>query len=183
MFSRIRILFGEKRLQLTQCEQSGGTIEVDGRQVTSSELKTEIKNLEAARQRGKAFVVNEKMGENLKASLNEDYQSAEQVFGQKSRLLEHDAQYRRAVASSKGWETAGNMFKQMGDMLNTLTQQLNAMKQASATEYEATQKTDEAAREESNDLAASAQQLVKTVLDLLQAVQAAENQSIQRIMA
>ena len=57
------------------------------------------------------------------------------------------------------------------------------MKQASATEYEATQKTDEAAREESNDLAASAQQLVKTVLDLLQAVQAAENQSIQRIMA
>ena len=181
--NRLEATLSEKRLQLSQCEQHGGKIELDGRQVTSSELKTEIKNLEAARQRGKAFVVNEKMGEDLKASLNEDFQTAERVFGQKSQLLEHDAQYRKAIVASKGWETAGNMFKQVGDMLNNLTQQLNAMRQASATEYEAMQKTDEAAREESNDLAASAQQLVKAVLDLLQAVQAAENQSIQRIMA
>ncbi len=174
---------GARRLQLAECERNGGTLEVGGQKVTAKQLKAEIADLEAARHWGKAHVVNEKMQNGLAESLAGDYKAAHAVFELKSNLLNQNAEYRKATAAVRGWQMGGDIFRQSGDLLNGLTNHLNSMRQAAATEYEAAQKTDEAAREESNDLAASAQQLLQTVLDLLRAVQSAENQSIQRIMA
>ncbi len=167
---------GSKRLALLEAEKIGNKDEVKA-------FKNEIKTLEGARQYGKAYVIDEKMTNNLSESLANDYKSAEHVFGQKAALLDHNAEYREAKASAQKWTTISQLLHQSGELGNTISQQVNAMLQASATEYEAAAKTDEAAREESNDLAANAQQLLKTVLDLLQAVQQAEAQSIQRIMA
>ena len=119
----------------------------------------------------------------LTQSLAADIEAADKAFGKATQMLEHDAAYKAAEAKARGWQTASELLRQTGSLLESVTQSVTGMQQAAATEYEAAAKTAEDARAESDDLATSAQQLVQSVLDLLQAILAAENQSINQIVA
>ncbi len=148
-----------------------------------SSLKGQVKDLTAARQYMRATCVNEKMKNGMIGSLSNDTASAKAKLDHEVELLNANEEYRDANLMAQRFASISDIAKQTGDMLTSLSQNLNSMRQAEATEYEAAEKTDQSAYDESNDLVASAQQLLQSVLDLLKAVQSAENQSIQRIMA
>lgn len=176
--SQLEAKLGDKRLELTQLERDPTT-----NKDAIKAAKTEIADLEKQRTWGRAHVTDEKMKGGHTASLAADIESAEQSFGKATKMLEHDAAYKAAESKAHGWQTAGDLLRQTGMLLDSVTQSVTGMQQATATEYEAASKTAEAARAESDDLATSAQQLVQSVLDLLQAILAAENQSINQIVA
>ena len=176
--SQLEAKLGAKRLELTQLERNPA--------VNKAEIKAakaEIADLEQQRTWGRAYVTDQKMKGGYTDSLADDIEAAEQSFGKATKMLEHDAAYKSAEARAHGWQTASDLLRQTGQLLEGITQSVTGMQQAAATEYEAAAKTAEDARAESDDLATSAQQLVQSVLDLLQAILAAENQSINQIVA
>lgn len=176
--AQLEAKLGAKRLELTQLERGGGA---DKAAVKAA--KAEIADLERQRAWGRAYVTDRKMQGGLTQSLAADIEAADKAFGKATQMLEHDAAYKAAEAKARGWQTASELLRQTGSLLESVTQGVTGMQQAAATEYEAAAKTAEEARAESDDLASSAQQLVQSVLDLLQAILAAENQSINQIVA
>ena len=189
---RLEAKLGAKELELTQLEDADHPVDADdGHELTKAEreqkisaLKTEIKTLKAQVKWGKAYVVDTKMREPaLSASLAADIVSTEESLDKKAKRLKFDAQYKAAEASGRAWGTVGNIFEQLGRALTAVTQGATGMKEAAASEFDATAKSDEAAMQESADLVNSAQELIRAVMDLLRAVLAAENQSINQIVA
>ena len=176
--SQLEAKLGAKRLELTQLERNPAANKAE-----IKAAKAEIADLEQQRTWGRAYVTDQKMKGGYTDSLADDIEAAEQSFGKATKMLEHDAAYKAAEARAHGWQTASDLLRQTGQLLEGITQSVTGMQQAAATEYEAAAKTAEDARAESDDLATSAQQLVQSVLDLLQAILAAENQSINQIVA
>ena len=176
--SQLEAKLGAKRLELTQLERDPAANKAE-----IKAAKAEIADLEQQRTWGRAYVTDQKMKGGYTDSLAADIDAAEQSFGKATKMLEHDAAYKSAEARAHGWQTASDLLRQTGQLLEGITQSVTGMQQAAATEYEAAAKTAEDARAESDDLATSAQQLVQSVLDLLQAILAAENQSINQIVA
>lgn len=176
--SQLEAKLGAKRLELTQLERDPAANKAE-----IKAAKAEIADLEQQRTWGRAYVTDQKMKGGYTDSLAADIEAAEQSFGKATKMLEHDAAYKSAEARAHGWQTASDLLRQTGQLLEGITQSVTGMQQAAATEYEAAAKTAEDARAESDDLATSAQQLVQSVLDLLQAILAAENQSINQIVA
>ncbi len=176
--TRLEARLGAAKLELTQLESAQP---VDTAAVANQ--KTEIANLEQQRTWGRAYVTDQKMQNGLTASLAADIESADQAFGKTTQMLAHNADYKAAMAKAQGWQTASDLLRQTGMLLESVTRGVTSMQEATATEYAAEEKTHENARAESDDLATSAQQLVQSILDLLQAVLAAENQSINQIVA
>ena len=176
--SQLEAKLGAKRLELTQLERDPAANKAE-----IKAAKAEIADLEQQRTWGRAYVTDQKMKGGYTDSLAADIEAAEQSFGKATKMLEHNADYRAAEARAHGWQTASDLLRQTGQLLEGITQSVTGMQQAAATEYEAAAKTAEDARAESDDLATSAQQLVQSVLDLLQAILAAENQSINQIVA
>ena len=187
--ARLESALGAKELELVELENPPANAE-EGQQMTSAEraqrietLKGEIKDLKAQVKWGKAHVVEAKMRNGLVESLAQDYELGQGSLKQKAKMLKFDARYKAASASAQMWGTASNLLQQMGQMLNAVTQGVAGTKEAAATEFEATAKTDEEAMDQSKDLVGSARELQEGVLDFLRQVLQAENQSINQIVA
>ncbi len=176
--TRLEARLGAAKLELTQLE---GAQPVDKAAVANQ--KAAVADLEQQCKWGRAYVTDQKMQNGLTASLAADIDAADRAFGKTSQLLAHNADYKAAMAKAQGWQTASDLLRQTGMLLESVTRGVTSMQEATATEYAAEEKTHENARAESDDLATSAQQLVQSILDLLQAVLAAENQSINQIVA
>lgn len=188
---RLEAKLGAKELELAQLEDESTPAVENGAELTKAErkqkiadVKAEIKTLKAQVKWGKAYVVDTKMRDPvLSGSLAADIVKNETSLDKKTMQLKFDAKYKAAEASAKGWGTVGNIFEQLGRTLTAVTQGATGMKEAAASEFDATAKADDAAMQESAELVNSAQELMRAVMDLLRAVLAAENQSINQIVA
>ena len=139
--SQLEAKLGAKRLELTQLERNPAANKAE-----IKAAKAEIADLEQQRTWGRAYVTDQKMKGGYTDSLAADIEAAEQSFGKATKMLEHDAAYKAAEARAHGWQTAGDLLRQTGQLLDSVTQSVTGMQQAAATEYEAAAKTAEDAR-------------------------------------
>ena len=107
-----------------------------------------------------------------------------QTVAQKQQVLSNDLElsddYMQAVKTKDTWTQLSGICGTLAQMLNGMGNTASTVVQSQATEKEALAKTEEYQKQESEELASNAKDLLTQVVQMLQQVNQMQNQSIER---
>lgn len=108
-----------------------------------------------------------------------DIETAHSVLKSAHDIRNEDAKFLEATRDIQKFEAYNNIVYACGNVAQSLVQNINALMQANATEKGADQQKAQEELDQTKDLFNQAQDLVNQVIQLMQAVSAAESQSMR----
>ena len=149
---------------------------------TKAEIATldeNLKNAEADLRFARAYVANERVGITTTAERQNLTAKAEVRLAEAQNMMRGDTSYIKAGQLIQRQEGINLLINSVGQCVQSMIQNYNSMRQADATEVGAAQTQMQEDLEQMKDLFSQSGDLVQSVLQLMNAINAAESQSMR----